>query len=60
LIGLGRFGEIWALAKDAKTETDTRPAETTRRAMDRNIRSPPTSPGKRFCGDAAGIDGVGE
>jgi hypothetical protein len=55
-IGLGRFGEIWALAKDAKRETDTRPTETTTRAMDRNIKNPPTSPGG---GDAAGIDEVG-
>jgi hypothetical protein len=36
-IGLGRLGEIWALAKDAKTETDTMPTGTTTRAMDRNI-----------------------
>jgi hypothetical protein len=34
---LGRLGETWALAKDAKTETDTMPTRTTTRAMDRNI-----------------------
>jgi hypothetical protein len=45
MIGLGRLGEIWALAKDAKTETDTMPTGTTTRAMDRNIKNPPTSPG---------------
>jgi hypothetical protein len=44
-IGLGRFGEIWAFTKDAKTETDTTPTGTTARAMDRNIENPPTSPG---------------
>jgi hypothetical protein len=36
-IGLGKFGDIWALAKDAKMETDTIPTGTTTRAMDRNI-----------------------
>src|ERR1700683_5583758 len=36
-IGLGRFGEIWALARDARTETETMPTGTTTRAMDRNI-----------------------
>ena len=37
VIGLGRFGEICALAKDAKTETATMPTGITTRAMDRNI-----------------------
>src|ERR1700683_4813091 len=40
-IGLGRSGEIWALAKDAKTETYTMPTGTTTRAIDRNIKNPP-------------------
>src|SRR5579863_7692464 len=35
MIGLGM--PCWALAKDAKTETDTTPTGTTTRAMDRNI-----------------------
>src|SRR5450755_1789901 len=39
-IGLGMLGEIWALAKDAKTETNTMPKGTTTRAMDRNIKKP--------------------
>jgi hypothetical protein len=42
MIGLGM--PCWALAKDAKTETDTMPTGTTTRAMDRNIKNPPTSP----------------
>jgi|HubBroStandDraft_3_1064219.scaffolds.fasta_scaffold779255_1 hypothetical protein len=54
--GLGRLGEIWALAKDAKTETDTKPTGTRARAMDRNIKNPPRSPGG---GDATGINEVG-
>jgi hypothetical protein len=33
----------WAWAKDAKTETDTMPTGTTTRAMDRNIKNPPTT-----------------
>jgi hypothetical protein len=36
-IGLGM--PSWALAKDAKTETDTMPTGTTTRAMDRNIKN---------------------
>jgi hypothetical protein len=48
MIGLGRLGEIWALAKDAKTETDTMPTGTTTRAMDGNIKNPPTSPGGKY------------
>jgi len=35
MVGLGM--PCWALAKDAKTETDTMPTGTTTRAMDRNI-----------------------
>jgi hypothetical protein len=40
--GLGKSGEIWALAEDAKTQTDIMqtdimPTGTTTRAMDRNI-----------------------
>src|ERR1700722_14867416 len=45
-IGLGM--RIWALAKDAKTETDTMPTGTTTRAMDRNIENPPISPGGKY------------
>src|ERR1700722_12256970 len=45
-IGLGM--RICALAKDAKTETDTMPIGTTTRAKDRNIKNPPTSPGGKF------------
>src|SRR5580658_7718508 len=57
-IGLGSFGEIWALAKDAKRETDTMATATTTLAMDRNIKNPPTAPGY---GDATGIyEGGGE
>jgi hypothetical protein len=37
VVGLGRLGEIWALVKDAKTETSTTPTGSTTRAMDRNI-----------------------
>src|SRR6202050_107964 len=37
IVGLGRLGETWALAKDARTEIDTKPTGTTTRAMDRNI-----------------------
>src|SRR5580693_6292798 len=44
-IGLGRSGEIWASARDAKTETDSMPTGTTTRAMDWNIEDPPTTPG---------------
>src|SRR5580658_1613030 len=44
-IGLGRLDETWALAKDAKTETNTIPTGSTTRAMDRNIKNPPRSPG---------------
>src|SRR5580658_7288056 len=51
-IGLGRFGEIWALAKEAKTETDTMPTGTMTRAMDRNISNPPTSPSAVSCPDS--------
>jgi hypothetical protein len=40
---LGRFGEIWALAKHAKTETDAMATGITTRARDRNIKEPPTS-----------------
>jgi hypothetical protein len=36
MIGLGM--PCWALAKDAKTETDTMPTGTTTRATDRNIK----------------------
>jgi hypothetical protein len=36
-MGLGRFGEIWALAKDAKTEKDTMATGTTTRAMNLSI-----------------------
>src|SRR5271170_3924763 len=39
LVGLGRLGETWALAKDANTETDTMPTGTTTRAMDRTIKN---------------------
>jgi hypothetical protein len=37
-VGLGKSGEIWALATDAKTETDTTTTGITTRAMYRNIR----------------------
>jgi hypothetical protein len=37
VVGLGRLGEIWALAMVAKTETNTTQTGTTKRAMDRNI-----------------------
>jgi hypothetical protein len=48
MIGLGRFGEIWALAEDAKAKIDTMPTGATTRAMDRNIKNPPTSPGGKY------------
>src|SRR5580704_4884468 len=47
-IGLGRLGEIWALAKDAKMEKDTMPTGTTTRVMDRDIRKPPTCPDGKY------------
>src|SRR5580692_1731369 len=40
IVGLGRLGETWALAKDAKTETAAMPTGTTTRAMDRNTTGP--------------------
>src|ERR1700689_806029 len=40
-IGLGRPGLIWALAKDAKAETNNIPTGTTTRATGRNIKNPP-------------------
>src|ERR1700734_2348076 len=54
-IGLGRFGEIWALAKDAKTETDTMTTRITTRTMDRNIKILQ----HLRVGDATGIDELG-
>src|SRR5580704_1289742 len=44
-IGFGRLGEIWALAKDARTETNTMPTGSMTRAMDWDIKNPPRSPG---------------
>ena len=44
-VGLGRLGETWALVKDAKANIDTRPTGKMTRAMDRNIKNPPTSAG---------------
>src|ERR1035438_10009299 len=41
MIGLGM--PCWALAKDAKTETDSMPMGTTKRAMHRNIKNPPNN-----------------
>jgi hypothetical protein len=41
MVGLGM--PSWALAKDAKTETDTIPTGTTTRAMNRNIKNPPNN-----------------
>src|SRR5215469_16553299 len=38
-IGLGKFGEIWALAKDARTETDIMPTGTTARAIGRTMNA---------------------
>jgi hypothetical protein len=37
VVGLGRFGEIWALARGAGMEADNMPTATTTRAMDRNM-----------------------
>src|SRR5580658_10012655 len=39
VLGLGRSGEIWALAEDARTERDTMLTGTTTRAKDRNINA---------------------
>ena len=37
VVGFGKLGEIWAFAKDAKTEADTMVKGTKKRAMDRSI-----------------------
>jgi hypothetical protein len=55
LIGLGRFGEIWALAKDANTETDAMTTGTKMRAIDRNIKNPPRSPGGHVLHGSVGM-----
>jgi hypothetical protein len=43
-VGFGKFGEIWAFAKDVKTETNNIPTGSATRAMDRNMKNPPGSP----------------